>query len=299
MADILDHIRIYKNKGAEMTLQAGSPDIVTGDFTTSFEGQHLNSNDATAYAKTTDNAALEIKFRTSYDAALSDIDYVYGEWLDLDNYSDVTEMNPHIEGTGTSIYFTLSSTNNFVNGGELSFASAPDYFTINPTSEKGEFLCEIHSGNPLNYSAPDFMFKASSWAGGNATVGLRNLMWLEELDIMAPLQTVEFVSTQPGYKQERALGGRLNTSTSGKSVKTDITITFESVDETTKDVIVDLYESMQGNTYPFLIWYMPISGGGGGYEKSERCYVVRFKENPNITETQERLFDITITVREI
>ena len=292
-------ITIYKNLAPEGSLSSGSPTLEAGSFTESFEGRFGVDPDRDSMAKVTRNIASgSVRYLMNYDNPLPNVSHVYVHWADYNGVDGQYLVEPW----NSTVNDRDLSGDGLINGGTFVVRTG-DRYTMSPSEEEGQALAEIHPNYALSGVQAGFMFYSDGtpgWTDSTVTIGFKNLMWLSELDIIAPLYTVERSYTTEGKKQTRTLGGKLVTSTYGAVKRATLSIQFESVDETTKLALEDLYTTMQGDTHPFVITHDEgLTIGTSGPDAIEGLYVVKFADTLTITETHEKLYDISFEVKEI
>lgn len=281
-------VRVYKNLLAQnvpddsefsLDLNAGTLIEYTG-----FEIRHAYSMDAYTRCKWADSTSTGVNgyaigawtgFSSSNDFNAFYVHYGANIYIDL---IDIETIDPE---TGPWSRVTLSDV--FGEGGESIVTSG--VYVNNPTGE-GRFIVEFNAVSNTRRKYRVAMRKDPS-DSSLGTMYLHQLMPLGKLDLPEPARTRVESPTAYGTNQEYTLGGKTQYTSYGVRNRVDITINYEYISEAEKDLLVSLYQSQKGSTYPFAV------------RVTSEVYAVIFSQPLVVIEEQAGLYMVTLNLESL
>lgn len=266
---------IYKNIHAECGFSTANFAISGGSILTSYsinDAYDLDRNSYLVASGTSTNLYVNGQFSSAPAVGMTGLYIRYGAMAYCD-LIDFETSDPEFGSwslvTKTDVYSPNGLT--IVTSGVL----------VNQPTESGDFLLTFSEVSTVRTRYRVALRKDPS-AANVGVIQLAHIIPVTEVDLPSPAYSRQDSISSYGARQELTLGGKRQYTSFGVDPRHSFEISYEFLNETQKNAIIDVYESCRGGTYPFLL------------RIDNNVYPCLFVEQLTVQEEQAGLYNVTI-----
>lgn len=254
----------------------------------------VNFGGATALSEQMHGYSNDLNSMAYYETTSVDTLYFQGGWVDTpstDEYNALYVNYGNANNTGN--IYTRAGTVAFVGttytdgcGSEGVDWHASSGLTVSDTGPNawGLIEFEVFSASNTNFR---IYFNKDSSVGTQGDIELHLAIPLNLLDLPEASRTRVETKFAYGTEKNYTLGGKSQYASLGVNTRSEIQINYELLRESEKDLLVSLYETQRGSTYPFIV------------RIDDVAYPVIFTQDVNVIEEQAGLYNVSLNMESL